>query len=186
MPAKIKLEIEGTAWEIMEAFNAFVAPGKTIQIVAEPGHDVTPEEWAGPEVIVDAELLDKMEAETKVLRKRKGAAAYCSFCGKVLTVKQIDRGSKYCSPRCGALDNNEKRKATRKANALKKKVEVLTGRTCMECGKELIKQQKKFCSRACSNRFHNKKRNGVTVTKWKPSISVVAGQGVRKGSALTA
>ena len=175
MPAKIKLEIEGTAWEIMEAFNAFVAPGKTIQIVAEPGHDVE----------AATTKLDILPDEEAVILELDYPWPRCPQCSMPLTQKQIERGSKYCSHKCGAIASNEKRKATRKANALKKKVEALTGRTCMECGKELIKQQKKFCSRGCSNRFHNKRRNGVTVTKWKPSISVVAGQGVLKGSALT-
>ena len=63
--------------------------------------------------------------------------------------------------------------------------------TCLECGKTLEgRGQTKFCSRACSNLHSLKKRQGVTVTRvtpaastpWKPSVTIAAGEGVRKGS----
>jgi predicted nucleic acid-binding Zn ribbon protein len=161
MPAKIKLEIEGTAWEVLEAFKAFV--GTTVLKLEEPDRGLV--EWVGPDT-------------------------YCAHCGKVLTDKQVKQGNKYCSLKCARVHTGPKSADTRRANALKgstlKKVKALTGRSCKECGKELTKVQKQFCSRACSNRFHMKLRRGVKVTKWKPSISVVAGQGVLKGSALNA
>lgn len=181
MPAKIKLEIEGTAWEIMEAFREFI--GTPEEILGLKSTEPIPDREF--EVIVN----NVMEAETKTLRSDQ-RLAYCDHCGKVLTAKQIKQGNRYCSLRCSGIHNAPKSVRTRiknkvlKAGTLKK-IEALTGRSCMECGKELIKQQKKFCSRACSNRFHMKLRKGIT-TKWKPSVSLTAGQGITKGTALTA
>jgi endogenous inhibitor of DNA gyrase (YacG/DUF329 family) len=160
MSAKIKLEIEGTAWEILEAFNAFVGMPEEITVL-------------------------KLEEPKRGIEIEIETPAYCAHCGKVLSDKQVKQGNKYCSLKCAGSARKAKVN-TVKADALKKKVETLTGRTCKECGDVLVGEQKQFCSRRCSNRFHMKLRRGVKVTKWKPSVSVVAGQGVLKGSALNA
>lgn len=159
MAAKIRLEIEGTSEEILEAFKQFVGEPVEYKLVGAPR-------------IPEDEIL-----------KFDQKPAYCEYCTKVLTVKQINQGNRFCSRRCSTLGTVKKRNATRKTNKL---TASLNQSFCKECLRPLTKDQKQFCSRKCSNRFHNKARHGVKVSKWQPSVSVVAGQGVTKGSALPA
>jgi ribosome-associated translation inhibitor RaiA len=167
MSATIKLEIEGTAEEIVEAFKTFVQQKEEV--------------FTGD--------IDKHIARDAIVNAYTDR--FCKFCKKELTAKQVASKSTYCSPTCGSRATIEKRLATiaaKKEKAAPKKP-VGPELICLKCGKQLAKGQKKFCSKLHANQYNMQKRLGVKITKrkgprvdkWKPSVAVVAGQGVIKG-----
>ena len=158
MSAKIRFEIEGNANEILEAFKAFVQQAVKYDIEAYVSQATLP-------------------AVKEALRPQ------CANCGKDLTSKQIKAGGTYCSLSCAGKHTAPKSVRTRKATMLKKAKAL---GHCLECTKELGTKQEKFCSRACANKYNMRKRQGVTVTKKPKPVTIVAGQGVIKGSVLPA
>ena len=152
MSATIKLEIEGTAEEIMAAFKTFVGePGPAEVFTVDL-------EYPGPR---------------------------CAWCQTLLTQKQIEQGNKYCCRSCSFKGTNEARQTTRKANREKKALrQPIQETNCLECGKPLTAGQKKFCSKLHSNRYHMRERQLANVKVTHKPITVVAGQGIIKGSAL--
>ena len=166
MSAIIRMDIEGTAEEIMAAFKTFVGEPEEIQVL---NLDTVPRE------------------ETDYVPELEYPGPRCAWCQTLLTQKQIDNKRTYCSQGCAGAAASTGR--AKKKRAIEAQPAIL-GKTlkCLECNKPLTKKQKKFCSRACSNRYHHLARAmaNVKVTH-KPNkpITVVAGQGIIKGSALT-
>ena len=150
MSAIIKLEIEGTAEEIMAAFKTFVGESVPAEVFTV---DL---EYPGPR---------------------------CAWCQTLLTQKQIDNKRTYCSGACAGAAASTGR--TKKKRAIEAQPAILgKALKCLECNKPLTKRQKKFCSRACSNRYHMRKRKMVNVKVTRKPITVVAGEGIIQGSAL--
>jgi len=164
MSATIKLEIEGTAEEIMAAFKTFVGEPEEIQVL---------------------NLGTVPTEETDYVSELEYPGPCCAWCQTLLTQKQIEQGNKYCCRSCSFKGTNEARQTTRKANREKKALrQPIQETNCLECGKPLTAGQKKFCSKLHSNRYHMRERQLANVKVTHKPITVVAGQGIIKGSAL--
>ena len=168
MTAHIKIEIEGTPKEVEEALEVLHPQNVSVLVEGVKVDDFKMgplpviEDWSGaPEVIVPAEKLDEAEAP------------HCKYCGKLLNAQQIKAKGKYCSLKCANL--GKPRKAPdphqREPKKLSEKVKALTGRSCLECGKDLTKDQKKFCSKLHSNRYHLRERQAAREASEKESHS---------------
>ena len=151
MSAIIRLDIEGTAEEIMAAFKTFVGEPVPAEVFTV---DL---EYPGPR---------------------------CAWCQTLLTQKQIDNKRTYCSGACAGAAASTGR--AKKKRAIEAQPAILgKALKCLECNKPLTKSQKKFCSKAHSNRYHMRERQLANVKVTHKPITVVAGQGIIKGSALT-
>jgi hypothetical protein len=69
-------------------------------------------------------------------RRYKESPKYCAFCEKELPYEK--RLNKFCNHSCAASFNNTDRKKER---------------YCLNCEKELVEQQKKFCTHTCHKLF---------------------------------
>ena len=170
MSAIIRLDIEGTAEEIMAAFKTFVGELGEPKVVAQP-----------------AVLGTVPREETDYVLELEYPEPRCAWCQTLLTQKQIDSKATYCSTACGSRATVEKRLATIAKKKEKEALRKLIGPelNCLECNKPLTKGQKKFCSKTHSNRYHMRERQLANVKVTHKPITVVAGQGIIKGSALT-
>jgi len=181
MSAIIKLEIEGTAEEIMAAFKTFVGKGKAEVFTVDVD-----------KFMAQPAILDTVpREETDYVPELEYPGPRCEWCQTLLTQKQIDQGNKYCCRSCAFKGTNKVRQETRRANRKEKKValgKLIRELKCLECNKPLTKGQKKFCSKLHSNRYHMRERKLSKLTAThapvRKPITIVAGQGIIKGTAL--
>ena len=156
---KIDISTEEKKKEVYELFNSFNKKGDIYEYF-NINDNVKGVEYIN-------KIAEEIGFDFNVYKERK--KRYCLQCGKELHKGQ----KKFCSSSCAAKYNNKSRNKKEKPIVTQKKSKVKKEKImpakkekqkiyCLQCGKELNRHQKLFCSNECCQEYKKEK----TIKEW--------------------